>query len=136
MGESRRDRASLLQQLATLPAHPESLPINALVPVAGTPFGERMRAEGENDGLEFVRTVAVARLVCPGARVRIAAGRDGVGRELQALCFLAGANSFFIGDRLLTTPLPGQDADSRLLAGLGLRSAATPNRQRASESYA
>lgn len=126
MGENRRDRASLLHQLAILPSHPESLPVNALVPVAGTPLGDKVRAEGELDGLEFVRTVAVARLVCPRSRVRIAAGRDGMSRELQALCFVAGANSFFIGGRLLTTPLPGQDADSRLLADLGLRSAVSP----------
>lgn len=123
MGESRRDRASLLHALATLPAHPDSLPVNALVPIAGTPLGDKVRAEGELDGLEFVRTVAVARLVCPRARVRIAAGREGMSRELQALCFLAGANSIFVGGRLLTTPLPGQHADNRLLADLGLKPA-------------
>ena len=119
MGESRSGRAALLQALATLPAHPDSLPVNALVPIAGTPLGDSPPL----DGLEFVRTIAVARLVCPRARVRIAAGREGMSRELQALCFLAGANSIFIGARLLTTPLPGQDADERLLADLGMRSA-------------
>jgi biotin synthase len=117
MGESREARAGLLQALATLPAHPDSLPINALVPIAGTPLADSAPV----DGLEFVRTVAVARLVCPRSMVRIAAGREGMSRELQALCFLAGANSIFVGGKLLTTPLPGQDEDSRLMADLGLR---------------
>jgi biotin synthase len=120
MGESRSVRAGLLHALATLPAHPDSLPINALVPIAGTPLGDSAPV----DGLEFVRTVAVARLVCPKSMVRIAAGREGMSRELQALCFLAGANSIFVGGKLLTTPLPGQDEDSRLLADLGLRAMA------------
>jgi len=117
MGESRQARAGLLHALATLPAHPESLPINALVPIPGTPLGDSPPL----DGLEFVRTVAVARMLCPRSVVRIAAGREGMSRELQALCFLAGANSFFVGGRLLTTPLPGQDEDARLLADLGMR---------------
>ena len=117
MGEARSDRAGLLHALATLPAHPESLPVNALVPIPGTPLGD----SDPIDGLEFVRTIAVARLVCPKSMVRIAAGREGMSRELQALCFLAGANSIFVGGKLLTTPLPGQDADSRLLADLGMR---------------
>jgi biotin synthase len=121
MGEARRDRAGLLHSLATLPAHPDSLPVNALVPVAGTPLGDRALEEGRLDGLEFVRTVAVARLVCPKAVVRLSAGREGMSRELQALCFLAGANSIFVGGRLLTTPNPGMDADARLFADLGLR---------------
>ena len=117
MGEARSDRAGLLHALATLPAHPESLPVNALVPIPGTPLGD----SDPIDGLEFVRTIAVARLVCPKSMVRIAAGREGMSRELQALCFMAGANSIFVGGKLLTTPLPGQDADSRLLADLGMR---------------
>jgi biotin synthase len=117
MGEARSDRAGLLHSLATLPAHPESLPVNALVPISGTPLGE----SDPIDGLEFVRTIAVARLVCPKSMVRIAAGREGMSRELQALCFMAGANSIFVGGKLLTTPLPGQDKDSRLLADLDLR---------------
>jgi biotin synthase len=121
MGEERRDRAGLLHALATLPAHPDSLPVNALVPVAGTPLGERVLEEGRLDGLEFVRTVAVARLVCPKVVVRLSAGREGMSRELQALCFLAGANSIFVGGRLLTTPNPGMDEDARLFADLGLR---------------
>ncbi|HYE44683.1 MAG TPA: biotin synthase BioB [Caulobacter sp.] len=121
MGESRADRAGLLHQLAILPAHPESLPVNALVPIAGTPLGDKIRQEGEIDGLEFVRTIAVARLVCPKSMVRIAAGREAMSREIQALCFLAGANSIFIGGKLLTTPLPGADKDSLLLSDLGMR---------------
>jgi biotin synthase len=121
MGESRADRASFLHQLATLPVHPDSLPVNALVPVAGTPLGDRVRREGEIDPIEFVRTVAVARLVCPKSMVRLSAGRDDMSRETQALCFLAGANSIFVGGKLLTTPLPGQDEDSLLMKDLGLR---------------
>ena len=117
MGETREARAGLLHALATLPAHPESLPVNALVPIAGTPLGDSPTL----DGLEFVRTVAVARLVCPRAVVRLSAGRNAMSRELQALCFLAGANSIFVGGRLLTTPLPGQDEDAALLADLGMR---------------
>jgi len=117
MGETRAARAGLLLALATLPAHPESLPINALVPIPGTPLGDSPPL----DGLEFVRTVAVARLVCPRAVVRLSAGREGMSRELQALCFLAGANSMFVGGKLLTTPLPGMDADQQMLADLGLR---------------
>ncbi|MES2033824.1 MAG: biotin synthase BioB [Pseudomonadota bacterium] len=121
MGESRQDRASFLHQLATLPAHPDSLPVNALVPVAGTPLGDKVKRDGEIDGIEFVRTVAVARLVCPKSMVRLSAGRDDMSKELQALCFLAGANSMFVGGKLLTTPLPGQDEDSLLMKDLDLR---------------
>ena len=120
MGETRAARAGLLHALATLPVHPESLPINALVPIAGTPLG----GSPPLDGLEFVRTVAVARICCPRAVVRLSAGREGMSRELQALCILAGANSIFVGGRLLTTPLPGRDADAALLADLGLHAAA------------
>jgi biotin synthase len=121
MGESRSDRAGLLHQLATLPAHPDSLPVNALVPVGGTPLGDRIKVEGELDGIEFVRTIAVARLVCPKSMVRLSAGREGMSKELQALCFLAGANSIFVGGKLLTTPLPGMDEDSLMLSDLGMR---------------
>jgi biotin synthase len=121
LGESRRDRAGLLRELACLPSHPESLPVNALVPIAGTPLGDQARAQAAFDPLEFVRTVAVARLVCPKSMVRIAAGREAMSRETQALCFLAGANSIFVGGKLLTTPLPGQDKDSALFQDLGLR---------------
>ncbi len=129
MGETRAHRAGLLHALATLPRHPESLPVNALVPIPGTPLGDSPPL----DGLEFVRTIAVARLVCPHAVVRLSAGRDGMSRELQALCFLAGANSMFIGGRLLTTALPGEDADTDLLRDLGMRpmSDRTPEREAA-----
>jgi biotin synthase len=117
MGETRRDRAGLLHQLATLPEHPQSLPINDLMPVKGTPLGESEKL----DGLEFVRTIAVARLVCPRSVVRLSAGREHMSRELQALCFLAGANSIFVGGRLLTTANPERDTDEALLADLGMR---------------
>ncbi|WP_369062534.1 biotin synthase BioB [Caulobacter sp. 73W] len=121
MGETRRDRASFLHQLATLPMHPDSLPINGLVPVTGTPLGERILKKGEIDGLEFVRTIAVARIVCPKSMVRLSAGREGMSRELQTLCLMAGANSIFVGGKLLTTPLPEMDADQALFADLGVR---------------
>jgi biotin synthase len=121
MGESRADRAGLLHALATLPVHPDSLPVNALVPIAGTPLGDRVEAEGTIDPIEFVRTVAVARLVCPRSIVRLSAGREAMSVEMQALCFLAGANSIFVGGRLLTTPNPEDDADAALFARLDLK---------------
>ena len=121
MGERRRDRAGLLHALATLPEHPDSLPVNALVPVAGTPLGERVKREGEIDPIEFVRTVAAARLVCPKSMVRLSAGRETMSPEMQALCFLAGANSIFVGGKLLTTPNPEQDEDAQLFALLDLK---------------
>jgi biotin synthase len=117
MGETRADRAGLLHALATMPEHPDSLPINALVPIPGTPLGE----SAPIDGLEFVRTVAVARIVCPKSVVRLSAGREGMSRELQALAFLAGANSIFVGDRLLTTSNPDANSDAKLFADLGLK---------------
>jgi biotin synthase len=117
MGETRRDRAGLLHQLATLPAHPESVPINDLMPIEGTPLGGSPKV----DGLEFVRMIAVARLVCPKSVVRIAAGREHMSREQQALCFLAGANSIFVGARLLTTANPERSRDEGLMAELGMR---------------
>jgi biotin synthase len=126
MGEARRDRAGLLHALATLPEHPDSLPVNALVPIEGTPLGDSAPIEP----LEFVRTIAVARLVCPKAVVRLSAGRETMSDELQALCFLAGANSIFVGDRLLTTANPAMDSDAALLAALGMR----PMGERASTS--
>jgi biotin synthase len=119
MGESEEDRVSLLQQLAGLNPHPESVPINLLVPNAGTPLGQ---AE-ELDPLVMVRTIATARILMPASRVRLAAGRRGLSPEAVTLCFLAGANSIFTGERLLTTPNPGPDADHRLLETLGLRAA-------------
>jgi len=117
MGETRRDRAGLLHQLATLPAHPESLPINDLMPIKGTPLGDSDKI----DGLEFVRMTAVARLVCPKAVVRLSAGREHMSKELQALCFLAGANSIFVGGKLLTTANPQRSADEHLMQELGLK---------------
>ena len=117
MGETRRDRAGLLHQLATLPAHPDSLPINDLMPTKGTPLGQ----SDAIDGLEFVRMIAVARLVCPKSVVRLSAGRDHMSREQQALCFMAGANSIFVGSKLLTTANPDRDTDSQLFADLGIR---------------
>jgi biotin synthase len=117
MGETRADRAGLLHALATLPEHPTSLPINALVPIPGTPLGD----SAPIDAIEFVRTIAVARIVCPKSVVRLSAGREQMSRETQALCFLAGANSIFVGDRLLTTSNPGRDSDTDLFADLGLK---------------
>jgi len=117
MGESRRDRARLLQELANLPKHPDSVPINLLVQIEGTPlFGT-----AKLDPFEFVRTIAVARILMPGSYVRLSAGRSQMTDELQALCFFAGANSIFYGDRLLTTGNPEADHDQELFARLGLR---------------
>jgi biotin synthase len=117
MGETRKDRAGLLQALAALPAHPDSLPINDLMPIPGTPLGDSKAV----DGFEFVRMIAVARIVCPKTVVRLSAGREHMSRELQALCFLAGANSMFIGGKLLTTANPDKDTDAALMADLGMR---------------
>ena len=117
MGETRADRAGLLHALATLPEHPNSLPINDLMPIPGTPLGDSEAV----DPLEFVRMIAVARIVCPKTVVRLSAGREHMSRELQALCFLAGANSMFIGGKLLTTANPDKDTDAALMADLGLR---------------
>ncbi|MES9828241.1 MAG: biotin synthase BioB [Candidatus Thiodiazotropha sp.] len=117
MGESRRDRASMLRELCNLPRHPESVPINMLVKIEGTPL---YNAE-ELDPFEFVRTIAVARLLMPHSYVRLSAGRTEMGDEMQALCFLAGANSIFYGERLLTTDNPEADRDMRLLRRLGMR---------------
>jgi len=121
LGESRADRVSFLHQLATLPHHPDSIPINNLVAVAGTPLGERAAKDGGISGIEFVRTIAVARIVCPRSMVRLSAGRTEMSEALQALCFLAGANSIFVGNQLLTTPNPERGTDAHLMAELGLR---------------
>ncbi len=117
MGESRLDRVGLLQQLANLPEHPHSVPINALVKVPGTPLAE----VDDLDPFEFIRTVAVARILMPASWVRLSAGRQQMNEQTQALCFLAGANSIFYGEKLLTTPLPEESADRALLHRLGLR---------------
>ena len=116
LGEGRQARAELLCELANLDPAPESVPVNALVPVAGTPLGE----SAPLDWTELVRTVAVARLLMPYAAVRLSAGRTELTEEAQALCFLAGANSIFVGEELLTTPNPSPDSDTSLLAKLGL----------------
>ena len=116
MGESRADRAGFLVALANLPAHPDSVPINRLVRVAGTPLADAV----ELDPFEFVRTIAVARILMPASMVRLSAGREAMSEELQALCFLAGANSIFHGERLLTTANPDADADQVLFDKLGL----------------
>jgi len=116
MGESVTDRAQLLRTLANLPEHPESVPINQLVPVAGTPLA----GAASVDPFDFVRTIAVARLLMPRAQVRLSAGRSEMSDELQALCFLAGANSIFYGEKLLTTGNPDVQRDQRLFARLGV----------------
>jgi biotin synthase len=120
LGEADQDRIELLHTLATLPEHPESVPVNQLVQVAGTPLDSQTAV----DPLTFVRVIAVARILMPKSRVRLSAGRDDMSDELQALCFFAGANSIFYGEQLLTTPNPATDRDLALLARLGLRAAA------------
>jgi len=117
LGESIEDRAPLLRVLASLDPHPESVPINALVAVEGTPLEERPPV----DPLDLVRMVAVARILMPHSRVRLSAGREHLSREAQILCLLAGADSFFFGDCLLTTGNPAEEADRALLAAAGLR---------------
>jgi len=117
MGESVEDRASMLRTLAGFTPHPESVPINALVPVAGTPLAGRARI----DPLDFVRMVATARLVMPASTVRLSAGRSALGREAQILCLLAGANSLFYGETLLTTPNADIGEDAELFALLAPR---------------
>jgi biotin synthase len=116
MGETREDRVGMIAVLASLPVHPESVPINMLVRVAGTPLGETRAL----DPIEFVRTVAVARIAMPRSVVRLSAGREDMSEETQTLCFLAGANSIFYGPKLLTTPNPGRDRDRELMDKLGL----------------
>jgi biotin synthase len=116
MGESDEDRLGLLWQLATLNPHPESVPINVLVPVEGTPLGDREAL----DPLALVRVIATARILMPASMVRLSAGRRSLSREAVALCFVAGANSLFIGDKLLTTPNPEPDDDYELMRQLGL----------------
>jgi biotin synthase len=116
MGESVDDRLKLLHELARLDPQPDSVPINALVPVAGTPLADKAPV----GTFEFVRIIATARIILPRTMVRLSAGRTAMSDELQALCFLAGANSIFLGDKLLTTPNPGRSDDMRLLDQLGM----------------
>ncbi len=116
MGEARRDRADMIATLASLPSHPESVPINMLVQVEGTPLAGRDAL----DPFEFVRTVAAARITMPRSVVRLSAGREQMSDEMQALAFLAGANSVFVGSELLTTPNPARERDAALFARLGI----------------
>lgn len=117
MGESRADRIGMLLLLANLPEPPDSVPINSLMRVNGTPLA----AASSIDGIEFVRTVAVARILMPRSVVRLSAGREQMSDELQALCFFAGANSMFVGEQLLTTPNPSRERDASLLGRLGIQ---------------
>jgi biotin synthase len=117
MGEGLDDRVGMIATLASLPVHPESVPINMLVQVEGTPLA----SEAKLDAFDFVRTIAVARICMPASVVRLSAGREDMSEETQALCFIAGANSIFYGPKLLTTPNPGRDRDMALLDKLGLR---------------
>jgi biotin synthase len=116
LGESDEDRIGLLHQLSNLTPHPESVPINALVSVVGTPLGQQAAL----DPLVFVRTIATARILMPASMVRLSAGRRSLSREAVALCFVAGANSLFIGEKLLTTPNPEPEDDMAMLGALGL----------------
>jgi len=116
MGEAEDDRAGMIHALATLPEHPQSVPINALMKVSGTKLGD----SAPIDGIDFVRTIAVARITMPKSFVRLSAGRDNMSDETQALCFLAGANSIFYGTKLLTTPNPKESHDHKLFEKLGV----------------
>ncbi len=118
LGEAHGDRAELLRTFANLPHHPESVPINLLVPIEGTPLAD-MR--DKTDAFEFIRVIAVARIVMPKSRVRLSAGRNEMNEQMQALCFLAGANSIFYGEKLLTTDNPEASSDKILLEKLGMR---------------
>ena len=120
MGETSQDRVDMLVTLANLEEHPESVPINMLIAIPGTP----LENSDKIDAIDFVRTIAVARLMMPQSMVRLSAGRTAMSDEMQAMCFFAGANSIFAGDTLLTAGNPGEDADSRLFAKLGLEAMA------------
>jgi len=121
MGEQPEDRAELLRTLANLPKHPESVPINLLVQVEGTPLHDKRDEFAKLDLFEFIRTIAVARILMPQSFVRLSAGREEMNEQTQALCFFAGANSIFYGEKLLTTPNPDTDRDMQLFAKLGLK---------------
>ncbi|MBX7495839.1 biotin synthase BioB [Qipengyuania sp. 6B39] len=133
MGETRDDRVGFVHTLATLERHPESVPVNALVPVKGTVLGDMLADTplAKIDDIEFVRTVAVARICMPMSMVRLSAGRESMSEATQALCFLAGANSIFTGDKLLTAPNAGDDSDAALFAKLGLTALAQEEPMRA-----
>jgi biotin synthase len=117
MGEEENDRAGLLQQLANMPEHPESVPINMLVKVEGTP----LENEADLDPFDFIRTIAVARIIMPQSHVRLSAGREQMNEQTQAMAFLAGANSIFYGEKLLTTPNPEANKDMQLFSKLGIK---------------
>ncbi len=123
MGETRADRVGFVHTLATLERHPESVPVNALVPVKGTPLGDMLADTpmAKIDDIEFVRTVAVARICMPMSMVRLSAGRESMSDATQALCFMAGANSIFTGEKLLTAPNAGDDSDAAMFERLGLK---------------
>ena len=132
MGEADSDRAGMLMALANLPEHPQSVPINALMPTTGTPLGK----SNALDPIEFVRMIAIARIMMPKSVVRLSAGRENMSDEMQALCFIAGANSIFIGEKLLTTANPDKDHDEALMEQLGVRSMpahVNPSRVQAAE---
>ena len=120
MGESRDDRIDWVHELLKMPKAPESIPVNLLVPIAGTPIGDKVLAEGQLSVIEWIRTIAVARICCPTSYVRLSAGRESLSDSEQALAFMAGANSFFYGDKLLTTGNASQSGDDRLMRELGL----------------
>lgn len=120
MGESRQDRIDWVHELMKMPKPPESIPVNLLVPIKGTPLGDKVLAEGQLDVIEWIRTIAVTRICCPTSYVRLSAGRESLSDAEQALAFMAGANSFFYGDKLLTTANASQSNDNRLMKLLGL----------------
>ena len=134
MGETRDDRVGFLHALATLPRHPESVPVNALVPIKGTVLGDMFDGERLIDDIEFVRTVAVARITMPMSMVRLSAGRESMSEATQALCFMAGANSIFTGDKLLTTVNAGDSKDAALLSKLGMRAMTANEPMRVTEA--
>jgi biotin synthase len=123
MGETRADRVGFIHALATLPKHPESVPVNALIPIKGTVLGDMLADTplAKIDDIEFIRTIAVARITMPQSMVRLSAGRESMSEATQALAFMAGANSIFTGDRLLTTANAGDSKDAALFAKLGLK---------------
>ena len=133
MGETREDRVGFVHTLATLERHPESVPVNALVPVKGTPLGDMLADTpmAKIDNIEFVRTIAVARICMPMSMVRLSAGRESMSDATQALCFMAGANSIFTGEKLLTAPNAGDDSDAAMFERLGLKPMGGPEPMRA-----
>ncbi len=136
MGETRADRVGFIHALATLPRHPESVPVNALIPIKGTVLGDMLSGTplAKIDDIEFIRTIAVARITMPQSMVRLSAGRESMSDATQALAFMAGANSIFTGDRLLTTANAGDSKDAALFAKLGLKPMESPEPARALEA--